>query len=63
MWVREEVDPNLEVDEIHHRVHQAGGPAILFERVKRQSVFGCFQPVWQYERARSPDTGGDGRRG
>lgn len=32
--VREEVDPNLEMAEIHRRVYQAGGPAILFERVK-----------------------------
>lgn len=34
MRVREEVDPNLEMAEIHRRVYQAGGPAILFERVK-----------------------------
>lgn len=29
-----EVDPNLEVAEIQRRVYQAGGPALLFERVK-----------------------------
>jgi len=28
------VDPDLEMAEIHRRVHAAGGPAILFERVK-----------------------------
>jgi 4-hydroxy-3-polyprenylbenzoate decarboxylase len=28
------VDPDLEMAEIHRRVHQAGGPAILFENVK-----------------------------
>jgi len=32
--VREEVDPELEVAEIHMRVFQAGGPALLFENVK-----------------------------
>jgi 4-hydroxy-3-polyprenylbenzoate decarboxylase len=32
--VREEIDPDLEMAEIHRRVYQAGGPAILFERVK-----------------------------
>jgi len=32
--VRQEVDPDLEMAEIHRRVYDAGGPAILFERVK-----------------------------
>lgn len=32
--VTEEVDPNLEMAAIHLRVHEAGGPALLFERVK-----------------------------
>lgn len=32
--VTEEVDPNLEMAEIHRRVFDAGGPALLFERVK-----------------------------
>lgn len=32
--VQEEIDPNLEMAEVHRRVYQAGGPAILFERVK-----------------------------
>ncbi len=32
--IREEVDPNLEMAEIHRRVFEAEGPAILFERVK-----------------------------
>ena len=32
--IHEETDPNLEMAEIHRRVFQAGGPAILFERVK-----------------------------
>ena len=32
--IREEVDPDLEMAEIHRRVFAAGGPAILFEKVK-----------------------------
>lgn len=32
--VREEVDPYLEMAAIHLRVHEAGGPALLFENVK-----------------------------
>lgn len=32
--IRTEVDPDLEMAEIHRRVHRAGGPAILYERVK-----------------------------
>ncbi len=29
-----EVDPNLEMAEIHRRIYDRQGPAILFERVK-----------------------------
>lgn len=32
--VKEEVDPDLEMAAIHLRVHEAGGPALLFENVK-----------------------------
>ena len=32
--IKEEVDPLLEMATIHHRVYEAGGPALLFERVK-----------------------------
>jgi 4-hydroxy-3-polyprenylbenzoate decarboxylase len=32
--VREEVDPRLEMAAIHLRVHEKGGPALLFERVR-----------------------------
>ena len=32
--IKEEVDPNLEMAEIHRRVFAAGGPAILYENVK-----------------------------
>lgn len=34
MRIKEEVDPHLEMAAIHLRVHSAGGPAILFEKVK-----------------------------
>lgn len=32
--IREEVDPHLEMAAIHLKVHEAGGPALLFENVK-----------------------------
>ena len=32
--IKEEVDPYLEMAAIHLRVHEAGGPALLFENVK-----------------------------
>ncbi|QDT65862.1 UbiD family decarboxylase [Calycomorphotria hydatis] len=35
-----EIDPHLEMAEIHRRVYQAGGPALLFENVK-----GCRFPM------------------
>ena len=35
-----EIDPNLEAAEIQRRVYAAGGPALLFERVK-----GCRFPM------------------
>lgn len=46
--VREEVDPNLEMAEIHRRVFDAKGPALLFERVKGSpfqavsNIYGTF---------------------
>lgn len=38
--ISDEVDPHLEAAEIHRRVFAAGGPAIIFERVK-----GCRFPM------------------
>lgn len=38
--VREQVDANLEAAEVHRRVYDAGGPAILFE-----NVAGCGFPM------------------
>ena len=32
--IKEEVDPNLEMAEIHRQVYDRKGPAILFEKVK-----------------------------
>src|SRR5262245_8680471 len=47
--VREEVDPYLQVAAIHLRVHEAGGPALLFEHVKgtkyraASNIFGSIE--------------------
>jgi 4-hydroxy-3-polyprenylbenzoate decarboxylase len=47
--VREEVDPYLEMAAIHLKVHEAGGPAILFENVKgsrfraASNIFGTLE--------------------
>jgi 4-hydroxy-3-polyprenylbenzoate decarboxylase len=47
--VHEEVDPNLEMAAIHMRVYAAGGPALLFEKVKGSkfpavsNLFGTLQ--------------------
>src|SRR5258708_6428159 len=38
--IEQEINPCLEMAEIHRRVYQAGGPALLFERVK-----GCVFPM------------------
>ncbi len=47
--VKEEVDPWLEMATIHLRIHEAGGPAILFENVKgskfraASNIFGTLE--------------------
>jgi 4-hydroxy-3-polyprenylbenzoate decarboxylase len=47
--VKEEVDPTLEMASIHLRVHEAGGPALLFEHVKgtkfraASNIFGTLE--------------------
>lgn len=47
--VKEEVDPELEMAAIHLRVYDAGGPALLFERVKgsrfraASNIFGTIE--------------------
>lgn len=47
--IKSEVDPNLEMAEIHFRFFEAGGPAILFENVKGSpfpavsNIYGTFE--------------------
>lgn len=47
--VKEEVDPDLEMAEVHRRIFDASGPAILFERVKGSpfqalsNLYGTFE--------------------
>ncbi len=47
--IKEEVDPQLEMASIHLRVHEAKGPALLFERVKgtkfraASNIFGTIE--------------------
>lgn len=47
--IREEVDPNLEIAEIHRQVFERQGPALLFERVKGSpfqavsNIYGTFR--------------------
>ncbi|MCW3090898.1 MAG: UbiD family decarboxylase [Ferruginibacter sp.] len=47
--IKEEVDPYLEMAAIHLRVHEAGGPALLFENVKgskfraASNIFGTME--------------------
>ena len=48
--VKEEVDPNLEMAEVHRRIFDAGGPAILFERVKGSPFQALSNLYGTYER-------------
>lgn len=48
--VKEEVDPNLEMAEIHRRIFDAGGPVILFERVKGSPFQAISNIYGTYER-------------
>lgn len=47
--IKEEVDPNLEIAEIHRRIFDAKGPALLFENVKGSpfpalsNLYGTFE--------------------
>src|SRR5689334_23590021 len=47
--IKEEVDPHLEMAVIHLRVHEANGPALLFENVKgskfraASNIFGTIE--------------------
>jgi 4-hydroxy-3-polyprenylbenzoate decarboxylase len=50
--IKEEVDPYLEMSSIHLRVHQAGGPALLFENVKGSSFRAVSNLFGTLERSR-----------
>lgn len=50
--IREEVDPHLEMAAIHLRVHEAGGPALLFENVKGTSYRAASNIFGTLERSR-----------
>lgn len=50
--VKEEVDGNLEMAAIHLRVHEAGGPALLFERVKGTPYMAASNVFGTLERSR-----------
>ena len=45
--IKEEVDPNLEMAEIHFRTYEAQGPALFFEKVTAfLSQWGAFNLGW-----------------
>jgi 4-hydroxy-3-polyprenylbenzoate decarboxylase len=50
MRVKDEVDGDLEVAEIHRRVFDAGGPAILFEKIKGSPFQAVSNIYGTYER-------------
>lgn len=50
--VKEEVNPDLEMAAIHLRVHEAGGPALLFENVKGASFRAASNIFGTIERSR-----------
>ena len=47
--IKEEIDPYLEMAAVHLRVHEANGPALLFENVKgskyrsASNIFGTIE--------------------
>ncbi len=44
--IEAEVDPYLELAEIHRRVIERGGPALLFKRVKGSPLSGRHKSLW-----------------
>jgi len=50
--VKEEVDPYLEMAAIHLRVHEADGPALLFENVRETSYRAASNIFGTLERSR-----------
>ncbi|MBF0468684.1 MAG: UbiD family decarboxylase [Desulfamplus sp.] len=49
--IETELDPDLEMAAVHNRVFEAGGPAILFERVKGSAFPAVSNIFGTYERA------------
>src|ERR1700745_660090 len=50
--IKEMVDPHLEMAAIHLRVHEAQGPALLFEQVKGSSYRAASNIFGTLERSR-----------
>ena len=50
--ITEQVDPYLEMAAVHLRVHEAGGPALLFENVKGSSYRAASNIFGTLERSR-----------
>ncbi|NET34114.1 MAG: UbiD family decarboxylase [Cyanothece sp. SIO1E1] len=48
--IKTELDPNLEIAEVHRRVYDAKGPALLFERVKGSPFQAASNLYGTYER-------------
>jgi len=48
--IKQEIDPDLEAAEVHRRVFEAGGPAILFERIKGSPFPALSNLYGTYER-------------
>lgn len=49
--IKTELDPDLEMASVHNRVFEAGGPAILFEKVKGSPFSAVSNLFGTYERA------------
>jgi 4-hydroxy-3-polyprenylbenzoate decarboxylase len=50
--IKEEVDPNLQMSSIHLRVHEMGGPALLYENVKGSPFMAVSNLFGTLERSR-----------
>src|SRR5580765_3963435 len=50
--IKEEVDPHLEMAAIHLKVHEANGPALLFENVKNTEYRAAYNIFGTIERSK-----------
>ncbi len=50
--IRTELDPNLEIAEVHRRIFEAQGPALLFENIKGSPFRGLSNLYGTFERTR-----------